>query len=489
MSGDPPSPPEGINMNYNLLEEKWIPVLYRDGQSDRVPIRRALEDAGWIRQIAASNPMDRVAILRFLLALLYWCKGNPPDEANAAQCDSFPSDWFKKLDDDRECFNLLGDGKRFYQCAHSAKSVKKLSANYLVHEVPTGTNAWHFRHATDGTDGLCPACSAMGLLRLPLFATSGGQGKSPGINAKPPLYVMPVGKSLAATLRLSWRNVSCLGTPAWEQPDIRLPNKGEVPLLTGLTWLPRRVWLDNADAPEANCISCGNRGSLMRRCVFAGVGSTKTVEGRMGPIWRDPHVIYEQNSKGEVTSLHASDALTPADAAAGRWAKTVAGVVRYKEPPEGTIAWVVGFSTVKNDKYLEATECFFPFPRSTEQIEPFIERIQQWQRQSLDRRCRPKEKSSSRKHVEIPAAIAAIRPHVENAVSANVPQLLAGGDEAWEHAARHYRPMMESIAQSLSPGFTTAAVQRRQQIAGVMPDMRQPAHPNDKSSRKKGDAT
>ena len=475
-------------MNYNLLEEKWMPVLYRNGQSDRVPIRRALEDAGWIRQIAASNPMDRVAILRFLLAVFYWCKGNPPDNANAAQCDSFPSDWFKKLDDHKECFNLLGGGKRFYQSAESAKSVKKLSADYLVHEVPTGTNFWHFRHATDGVDGLCPPCCAMGLLRLPLFATSGGRGKPPGINAKPPIYLIPVGRSLAATLRLSWRGVSRLGTPAWEDPQIPLPTQGEVPLLTGLTWLPRRVWLDTPDEPEGNCISCGGGGRLIRHCVFAGVGSTRTVEGRIGPTWHDPHVIYDQNSKGQVTSLHGSDALSTADAAAGRWAKTLAGVVRYNQPPEGTIAWVVGFSTVKNDKYLEATECFFPFPRSTEQIEPFIERIQQWQRQSLDRRCRPKEKSSSRKHVEIPAALAAIRPHVENTVSASAGELLAGADEAWEHAAREYRPMMQIIAKSLSPGFTTAAVQRRQQIAGVMPDMRQPTQPNDKSSRQKGDA-
>ena len=40
-------------------------------------LRRSLKQAR-IRQIAASNPMDRMAILRFLLALLYWCKGNPP---------------------------------------------------------------------------------------------------------------------------------------------------------------------------------------------------------------------------------------------------------------------------------------------------------------------------------------------------------------------------------------------------------------------------
>ena len=66
-------------MCYNLLEEEWIPVLYRNGTFCRRGIRRALEDAGCIRQIAASNPMDRVAVLRFLLALLYWCKGNAAD--------------------------------------------------------------------------------------------------------------------------------------------------------------------------------------------------------------------------------------------------------------------------------------------------------------------------------------------------------------------------------------------------------------------------
>ena len=64
-------------MNYNLLEEKWIPVLWKDGHSGRVGIIEALTEAGRIRQIAASNPMDRLAILRFLLALLYWCKRNP----------------------------------------------------------------------------------------------------------------------------------------------------------------------------------------------------------------------------------------------------------------------------------------------------------------------------------------------------------------------------------------------------------------------------
>jgi CRISPR type I-E-associated protein CasA/Cse1 len=81
-------------MSYNLLEEKWIPVLWKDGRSSRVGIIGALTQAHRIRQIAANNPMDRVAILRFLLVLLYWCKGNPPDDKDSIS--SFPPGWVQK---------------------------------------------------------------------------------------------------------------------------------------------------------------------------------------------------------------------------------------------------------------------------------------------------------------------------------------------------------------------------------------------------------
>ena len=51
--------------SFNLLTEPWIPVLRANGSSARLGIREALAQAGRIRQIAASNPMDNVALLRF----------------------------------------------------------------------------------------------------------------------------------------------------------------------------------------------------------------------------------------------------------------------------------------------------------------------------------------------------------------------------------------------------------------------------------------
>lgn len=86
-------------MSYNLLDERWIPVLGTDGKPGRLGIRIALTQAHCIRQIAARNPMDRVAILRFLLALLYWCKGNAPHDKETASLKSLPSAWVQKLDD------------------------------------------------------------------------------------------------------------------------------------------------------------------------------------------------------------------------------------------------------------------------------------------------------------------------------------------------------------------------------------------------------
>jgi hypothetical protein len=151
--------------------------------------------------------------------------------------------------------------------------------------------------------------------------------------------------------------------------------------------------------------------------------------------------------------------------------------------------WVVGFATVQNDKYLEAVEHILPSACSSYDSEAFIKAAEQWQKEGtgIVRRIRPSgEKGLSRQHPEIPPMVAAIRPHVEDKVSAQAGELLAGEDATWQKAASEYRPMMEIIAKSLSPGFTTAAVQRRRQIANVLPDMTPTIGPAKRAQRKKG---
>lgn len=52
-------------MNYDLLEEHWIPVLYNDGAFKRVGILDALTHASRIRQIALASPLDLFAVHGF----------------------------------------------------------------------------------------------------------------------------------------------------------------------------------------------------------------------------------------------------------------------------------------------------------------------------------------------------------------------------------------------------------------------------------------
>jgi hypothetical protein len=460
-------------MNYNLLGKEWIPVLYRDGRWDRVGIRKALEDAGRIRQIAATNPMDRVAILRFLLALLYWCKGDPPTEGIATSPDGFPSEWFSKLSDNNECFNLLGDGKRFYQ---DRAAQRRRAATDLIQEIPTGNNFWHFRHSTDYRDGLCPACCAIGLLRLPLFSVSGLPDLKAGINGTPPVYVVPWGSSLLETLLANWTPCLAIGEPVWEKLYVPSNRSEGVPLLAGLTMLSRRVWLHDPE-PDGMCIGCGLQSTaVIRTCEFQTAGKQEN------DLWTDPHVIYLDKTPRK--AARARDL-----SAAGKfrldrpWPDLLTRLVetgRFGSNETGVSLLIVGFATdqAKNIDVWERTVAV-PARVLIKEMSPSL--LQQWAKEGTRM-----EKRIGRSKVEGSAIIGAIRPDIEDSVSARIGQLIAGDDEPWQQVAHQYRPMMALIAKSLSPGFTAAAVRRRRYIVGVKPDMRGKTQSVERPGRKKG---
>jgi hypothetical protein len=103
-------------MPFNLLTEAWIPVLWIDGQPGRVGIRDALTRAGMIRQIAASNPMDNVALPPLFAGRAYVVQGGREVSwrrwtTGAPQ----PENWLAKLEENKPAFQSVGDGKRFYQ--------------------------------------------------------------------------------------------------------------------------------------------------------------------------------------------------------------------------------------------------------------------------------------------------------------------------------------------------------------------------------------
>jgi hypothetical protein len=369
--------------NYNLLEEDWIPVLWNNGDYGRVGIREALTEAGRIRQIAASNPMDRVALLRLLLALLQWCKPSLSDQERKEMenAGGMPDYWLKHkigtVDKPSDGFNLLGTGPRFFQdqtqsCEKPNRVVSDLFAYF-----PAASEIYHFRHVLDQSIALCQGCCAVGLARLSACALQGGQGKSPSINNAPPIYFLTMGKSLLETLQLNWplQGPTSDDPPAWEMMQ---PSE-EIGVLEGFTWQPRSVWLGPLiEQADRSCSRCGAEEALVSELVFK-KGRSRKGDRRK---WRDPHVAWSttRNQGDEGTSdekdpaMRGPNPLNYPTQAAMLWRKTARAVLESVGTEAPILSLAQAEVGLEQCSYLRVT-CFEPF---TKQAKTFDEDRDVW---------------------------------------------------------------------------------------------------------------
>ena len=66
----------------NLVSDPWLPVINGAGQRRATSLEQTLLSAHRIRGIAGATPLETVAILRLLLAVLY--RAAQPDTERAA---------------------------------------------------------------------------------------------------------------------------------------------------------------------------------------------------------------------------------------------------------------------------------------------------------------------------------------------------------------------------------------------------------------------
>lgn len=481
------------NTLFNLLEEEWIPVIYNNGERRRVGILKAFEDAEKIRAIAISNPMDRFAVLRFLLSLVYWSAGNP-DSSNPPASSK---DLKKRLDDKLNCdprlknrFNLLGEPPRFYQ--EPGLSRRKTICE-LIHEIPKGNNFWHFRHSIDGENGLCLPCCALGILRVPVFALSGLPNLMAGINGPPPVYVIRLGNSLFHTLLANWQPHQNIGLPAYD-PEYKPENSSaqSIPLLDGLTRPARKIWL-HTPTKNGICFGCGESvEQLIFECDYETAGKQEN------PVWRDPNVLYDIPDPGSVSkkskkqaptqtrqSLKAPNFFGKSEFTTDRpWDKLVNFLNSngwLKPHPFTKALFVVSFVSDKA-KNVDVWEKIIPLPdkQPPAHISDVLNSFQEETKSHYNkiynllspRKSGNVQVRDRRNEALIKSMLFSIYPHIHRHILSQLNHwLFMDMNELNSFLRNIYAPFMEAVSSAIVPGNTTDAFENRHRLYFTIPDL------------------
>lgn len=462
--------------NYNLLVEPWIPVLWGCGRAGRVGIREAFMQAGRIRRIAGTNPMDNAAILRLLLAVLHWCKSTMDEAEREAllEGNGIPDHWVRdRLWTDGQpstAFALLATNYGFLQ-DQGAWTELKLKENVnrkitkemsvfrpstdLLQELSSGTSVAHFRHTRDGQHGLCPGCCAMGLVRLAAFASASAHGKEAqkpaGINGATPAYIVSSGESLLEEFVLSWPQGSVKGdAPWWEDPNE--PRSGDtIGPQRAFTWQPRRTWLERpreGQLPD-RCSACAQETLLVYRIAFL-PGWKRPFAKKPWPD--DPHlltVLRPVTKKGQASTVPISfpNPSQPLDVYAQAWRKTARAIIQRRMPAsfQTPAAMTVCAGPAANKAlYQDASSYVLRAPVGSNQA---LHQLQCLDRIDL-RDCLLKAfPRNALQRPETGSALAAFAADMEKALNEHFENLLVGLATAGGHQnpEEHVRQWLETV--------------------------------------------
>ena len=324
-------------MQFNLIEEQWIPVRRRDGSVGMIAPHEMTKDFAENPVVAldAARPDFNGALVQFLIGLVQTVAApqNGAEWRKKLAEPPAPEELKERFFTVRHAFELGGDGPRFMQDFEAITSDDGEIDGLLV-ETP-GQNALvnntdHFikRHLIGG---ICPTCCATALFAFQTNSPSGGPGYMTSLRGGGPLTTLVLGDPQHGTLwHLVWLNVleagkymvTCGNAALTEEkfifPWLAVTKKGKRkkgsdfygedtlpehanPL--AMFWaMPRRIKLNSSPKSHGSCDVCGKMTNLL-------VSSYKEIPGGASYTgWLHPlSPYYEQTTKGvtSILPLHA----------------------------------------------------------------------------------------------------------------------------------------------------------------------------------------
>ncbi len=111
-----------MKLSYNLIDEKWIPCLNPNAETELLGLRDALTNVAHISEILGESPPVTIALHRLLLAILHRALDAPKDYADWKRiwdARDFEADKIVAyLEKHRSAFDLFDNEKPFFQTAN-----------------------------------------------------------------------------------------------------------------------------------------------------------------------------------------------------------------------------------------------------------------------------------------------------------------------------------------------------------------------------------
>lgn len=289
---------------FDLFCDPWITCVTTAGEVGDYSIESLLAEAHELSEIVDPSPLVTVSVLRLLEAVIIWSL-DIDDE------DGWYEFWRRGRFDEqamgrvRECcagrMDLFDAVRPFYQSRDipsSGAGEHAKSVGYLFPDIATGTAVALYAHGKEDEHSFCPRCCAQGLVMLPAFATSGGQGIKPSINGVPPTYLFALGDTVFQTLVLNcvladarppMASRSDPG-PAWACDGVvgHKEERADVGFIESLTWQPRRVRLLGPPR-RGTCSRCGTAVQMLTTKLVMDQGLSRP---REAAPWLDPWAAY-----------------------------------------------------------------------------------------------------------------------------------------------------------------------------------------------------